>query len=90
MKSPHKVEMEEKVGEGRKGKDRERGRGGGETQSEGFEGQELMESLIFTCLHHTATHFGDVRLDPLELFSIFFAPHDQRKQVFLHKRVERS
>lgn len=43
-----------------------------------------MESLIFTCLCHTATHLRNVGLNPLKLFPVFFASHDERDQVFLH------
>lgn len=46
---------------------------------------ELMESLIFTCLCHTATHLRNVWLNPLKLFPVFFASHDERDQVLLHR-----
>lgn len=56
----------------------------------GFPGQELMGSLIFTCLRHAAAHLGETGLDPLQLLPVFFAAHDQREQVFLRGKSRRA
>lgn len=44
-----------------------------------------MESLIFTCLCHTATQLRETRLHPLQLLPVLSSAHDEGEQVFLQE-----
>lgn len=46
---------------------------------------DLMESLIFTCLGHAATQFGETRRHPLQLLPVLSASQDEGQQVLLHE-----
>lgn len=44
-----------------------------------------MESLIFTCLGHAATQFGETRRHPLQLLPVLLASQDEGQQVLLQE-----
>lgn len=44
-----------------------------------------MESLIFTCLGHAATQFGETCRHPLQLLLVLSASQDKGQQVLLHE-----
>lgn len=48
---------------------------------------DLMESLIFTCLGHTATQFRETRRHPLQLLPVLSASQDEGQQVLLQEVV---